>query len=842
MRVGNCDQCSLSGDPVHPHGWTEEPDIAFVGEAPGAEEERRGRPFVGRAGKLLREALTLIDFDLERIYYTNACLCRPPKNRDPRAKEMRACNGRLLEELSEVKPRIVVPLGNIGINSLLGGGRGITKRRGIYQEAHGHRIIPTLHPAGVLRSPESFVDLVADLEYIKSVLDGEEPVINPPRESYVIIETQEGFDALIKRLRDVGKAAIDLETASLDFMDGHILSVGFTWARGTACVLDWQALVEGNLANFKALRDTLANIDCYFHNGQFDVLWLRAKGICPRFVGDTMLMHYAIDERQGSHGLKRLSISRYRSPEYDDELKALIKAKRSARENGEKGAVKVLVDEKDRKAPLKLSLDDWADDEVRRAIMEYNGADSDYTLRLSEDLRQDMVEDDVSEVHEKLLVPAASHFIDLELSGMLVDIDYHDAIGAEWSAKIEELEGRIRSYEGAEEINLNSPKQIAEFIFDHLGLIPMVNEDTDRIDQDTILQQIQQVEDPEAQEYWRSSTSHIFTDMKPRSTSTYMLYWLAQQHEWPRLIVEHREYSKLHGAYYQGYKDIMWKDGRIRPRYRVHGTRTGRLSSTDPNIHGMPRQKVIKDIFTADPGYTLIHADYSQAEIRMMAHFAKDDKLIEALHETDIHRAISRELFNLSEDELDALPEEEVKFKRRAAKTIAFGLIYGRSAKSLAPQLSVSLTEAEAYMKKFFQMMPGVTRWIARQKDRVLRDQEVTSLYGRKRRFPIILDRGHANEVKRQAVNMPIQSSVSDMTLLANLRVMETLRSEGISVRPWPHIHDGFLIQVPSHLVKPSTEILIDVMHDVDFETDVPFSVEVDVGRKWGDMETIYEG
>ena len=266
------------------------------------------------------------------------------------------------------------------------------------------------------------------------------------------------------------------------------------------------------------------------------------------------------------------------------------------------------------------------------------------------------------------------------------------------------------------------------------------------------------------------------------------------------------------------------------------------MSSTGPNIHGMPRKKVIKDIFIADPGYTLIHADYSQAEIRMMAHFAKDKNLMKAMQEQDIHRAISKELFSLTDEQLDAMPDEEVKFKRRAAKTIAFGLIYGRSAKSLAPQLNVSLHEAEAYMKRFFRMMPDVTKWIAKQKDIVARKQEVSSLYGRKRRFPFIANGRHMSEVKRQAVNMPIQSSVSDMTLLANLRILAVLRGRGMKPLPWPHIHDGFLIQVPKDRLDECIEVVISEMHDVGFETDVPFKCEVDAGDRWGSMEKIFEG
>ena len=160
----------------------------------------------------------------------------------------------------------------------------------------------------------------------------------------------------------------------------------------------------------------------------------------------------------------------------------------------------------------------------------------------------------------------------------------------------------------------------------------------------------------------------------------------------------------------------------------------------------------------------------------------------------------------------------------------------------MAPQIGVSEQEAEVYIEKFFTMMPDVRRWIAKQKEAVLRDHEVVSIYGKKRRFPFIADRQHRSEVLRQAVNMPVQSSVSDMTLLANIKILKILSDKGIEVRPWPHIHDGFLFQVDERYVDEAVGVTRDVLHDVEFPTEVHFAAEIEVGDRWGEMEVVYSG
>lgn len=822
-QYGKCTECSLSTDRYVPgHGCEDHPDICFVGEAPGAEEVERGEPFVGRSGKLLRECLSGLGMDTSRIYYANACCCRPPGNRAPKADEIHACHDRLMHEIASVAPRVVVALGNSSLTSLLGGGTGITKRRGIYQEIDlpdGTRVgvIPTLHPAGILREPDGFRDLVDDIDFARQVArEGKCPIVEPPYHEFVMVRTPRMFQALLKKLEDGGRVAIDLETAGLDPRQGHILSIAFSWGDHSAWSVDWMTLLHNSPENRLALREVLDGCEGVYHNSQFDVQWLQHNGYDPGIVFDTMLASYCCDERQGSHGLKRLATQHFQAPEYDLMVKT--------------------VDEDGRKASLGFTVEEWLSDPKKtERIMKYNATDAYYTFLLMDLYTQKMEEDGVTSVHDDILIPAARHFIRLEREGMLVDEEYLHKLGAEWRAEIEEIGQRLLAFPGAEELNLRSTKQVSDFLFGTLGLKTMDHDADGVVDHKTVSREISGIEDEEAQEFWR--TSQFKGGTKARSTGTYMLYWLAQQHEFPRLLVRHRILTKQYGAYYDGYLKLMDDTGRIRPRYRLHGTRTGRLSSTDPNIHGMPRRKAIKRIFVADPGYTLVSADYSQAEIRMVAHLAGDSTLIKSLEEADIHRAISKTLFGLTDADLDAMSEEERTIKRRAAKTIAFGMIYGRSPASIAPQLNVSTGEAEAYVSKFFRMMPKVKEYINRQHALVMKDREVTTIFGRKRRFPLISDNSHAGEIRRQAVNFPVQSAVSDMTLLANMRIIERIDELGIQCRVWPHVHDGFYFQVESDRVDEAVQITREEMANVPFETRVPFICEIQTGPNWGELK-----
>lgn len=786
------------------------PGILVVGGVPTTRDLSTGRILSGADGTLLRNVLTSMHIDIgEIIAYTSVFEERVVK---PKIDLIRDAAPQLMNKINKYNPKVVLALGAITTTALQGHGGEMGKRRGKCTELDGRVILPTRHPGDIIKMPDGFNDLVTDVDKALRILSGEAHTIQPPYEKYHMIDSYDTFQEFLSAaMHDVHlPVSIDIETTGLNPWEGSMLSIGLSWHREEAHVIDCVWMNSTPEAR-EIFEDWISDVECIMHNGMFDALWLRSRGFEINLLFDTMLAHYTLDGRQDGHSLKRLAADRYDAPAYEEGL---------AREA--------------------FSVEEWKDESYRKQVMLYNGADADYTLRLYQDLKKEMEEDHVDQVHDKILIPAVTHFIRLQENGMLVDKEYLDELGKKWDTEIAELDVKLKQFDGAAELNLRSTKQVKEYLYDTLELTPMGGKKGAPVSAKLVSRSISGVQDEEAQEFWR--TSNVQKDLKSSSTGTYMLYWLAQQHEFPRLLVRHRILSKLKGAYCEGYKEIMDDQNRIRPQYKLHGTRTGRISSNKPNIHGMPRRKEIKRIFIADPGHVIISADYSQAEIRMVAHLAEDKTLIKALDAQDIHREISKTMFSLTDEQLDVLPHEEQTIKRRAAKTIAFGLIYGRSANSIAPQLNISNEEAKAYMEQFFKMMPRVAVWLKRQKAKAKVDHEVVSLYGRKRRFPLIASKSHLAEIQRQAGNMPVQSSVSDMTLLANMRIIADLEERGIECKIWPHVHDGFYFQVPEECEEIAVRVTQDQMHAVGFETNVNFKCEIETGKTWGDLKGVYSG
>lgn len=806
--------------------------IAFVGSSPRSAEVKANRAFTGEGPGVLRQVLSTLGVPLEACWFTHAVPRQTPRARAASAEEVDYFEPLLRRRVRASSAKVVVAMGADAIRAVSGASSAPQTVRGHVTNYANRPAMLTIDPHRVVRanprfargdaihesggSPEAFPDLVVDLERVVRYALHDEPLQVPlDTERYFLARTPDAVDRVLRRIERLPvdtPVAVDIESSGLDYRTDRILTIGMSWRAGTGAGIEWAVMDRRQLERLGA---ALSRLRLVFHNGAFDVPWLRAAGLPVSWDADTMLLHYLTDERPGTHGLERLAIDRYSWEPYETALKQKYKVGSAAASDAEASYENVPMD----------------------ALLLYNVADCDVTLRLYQDLLPEVENEGLLHLHDDLLIPAAEHFLRLERDGMLVDRDYLEELGSSWRREMEELERTMRSYPGAEEINLRSTAQIARYLYDVLELEQMPGQEGGYVDPDKVLELTDAVEDDDAQEYFRMAASSIFMSLKPRSTATYMLWWLADQHEWPKALVQYRLLGTRYRTYYEGTLNRL-HEGRIRPRFRLHGTRTGRLSSTDPNIHGIPRSKEIKNIFVADPGYTLIAADYSQAEVRMMAHFARDRRLIEALQEADIHRAISRTLFGVTEEEMSRMDGERIALMRRAAKTIIFGLIYGRSAKSLAPQLGVSLEETEEYIRELFRMMPDVPRFIQRQQNRVLREQEAVSLFGRKRRFPLILRSGAA-QVRRQGVNMPIQSTVSDMTLMANLRVIAELDRRGVAPKVWPHIHDGFLFQVPDEHVEEAVELTREVMGNPPFETDVFFASEIEVGKRWGSMEEV---
>ncbi len=803
-----CDECPLKGqDMVLPQG-DGEGYIAIVGGFPEVIEG------TGEGDRLLHRILTELDADLTKVYYTHAVMCQVPPNRSPREPtltEIGCCRRRLIRELRDVGEQILMPLGKWANQSVVGKAEDIRKARGkpeyLILGKTDHLVMSSIDPVTLIRDPADFPDLCFDIERALGICNGEAVTIAPPIKAYKVVKADDraGMIALLKILKHVDAMSIDLETDGLRFYGKDIVTCALSWDESTVA-FDWGIFKENDDLKGRFAK-RVKRIKCEFHNGPFDIPWLRDEGIFPNYDFDTMLGSYVLDERSGIHGLERLAISHYKAPTYK-------------------------FSKEDIKDPLKIPRDD---------LLIYNAIDADYTHRLTGDLRAEMTEDEFS-VMDNLALPAAEHFTDFFMTGMLVNQERLEKNGRKWERQLEELDEEIRQYPGASDVNPNSPKQVSKFLFETLGLRKMGGGKVDKLTQAILLEETRDVKDEEAQEYWKTQSSKMVAQMSLTSTNAYMLYWLAQQHDYPRLMVKHRLLAKKHGTYYGGLKESMWEDGRMRPSYRHHGTVTGRQSSSDPSIHGTPKDKFIKMTYIADPGFRILYGDFPQAEIRMVGHYANDKKLIAALNKSDIHRAIAIMLFRLTENQYDALPAEDREKMRRAAKTIAFGIIYGRTAKGLAPQLGVSVYEAQEYINRFFDAMPAVKLWIAYQRNQVLIDHEVSSIFHRRRRFPLILNKRQRAEIQRQAVNMPIQSSVSDMTLLASIATCSKFDDLGIRYMRWPQIHDSFMVVVEEGAIREAGAIMKAIMEDVPFETDVPFSpVEIKCGKSWGTLKSLEE-
>lgn len=833
-----CESCYLRGKIcVQGYGETDHPDIAFIGQAPGENEVEQGKPFVGKAGLFLRMVLRDLGIKENRCYFTNTCLCRPNNDKKPTVKAVKLCMPRLVNEIAAIQPKLIVTLGGVSTSGFLKLKRGITKCHGEYKLLKfksGFQVggIPTYHPSGVLRGPDFFIDFVEELDFAKRILDGETPVIEPPYHNYKFITTQKQLDVFLPYLAKHKLMACDIEDDGKDWASGKILCIGFSWKREHAYVVDWEGLIENNLTNLQALDEALKGVHLSFQYGLHDVPFLLHAGLKNvDYYFDTLLAHYLMDERQNTHGLERLSIRYYKAPAY----KSTFRAKMGL--------------------GSKVPPDVWMEAVTKAGktnLFRYNGADVDYTFRLTQDLAKMCKADGQIEVLKDTEMPAARMFMEFHMNGMLIDQPYWRKMARGWAKEIKALEIELRSYPGVD-FKLGSVPKLAHYLYDVLHLLPFGGKASfgkRKIDEEDISKAIREVDDPEAREYWTSKRTQMSEGLKgfggeakglsPRSTTTYMLYYLKQQHPFPGVMIKWRHFRKRYGMYYKGIKDVMWKDGRVHPQYNMTATRTGRKATEDPAIHNLPRGDDIYNVFIAPPGWVIIHADYITAEMRMMAYYAKDKHLLHIIDTMDIHSVYAMAIFNLTQKEWDKLDKTTQKNLRIAAKMITFGIPYGRSAAGLAPQLGCTKAEAQEYIDTFYrEFAPRLPGWLARVRKKGLQQQYLRGILGRKRRFPFIRDRYHRREVERQLGNFMIQTTINDMTLRAEIKSIPRLGATGIPARPWPHIHDSLNILVPKPLWKSAVQIINDTMNEVPFETDVSFPAEIEIGERWGDMKVV---
>ena len=594
---------------------------------------------------------------------------------------------------------------------------------------------------------------------------------------YDIILTMAQLDAWILRLEQSALIAIDTETTSLDYTQAQLVGLSFAVQTGEAAYLPLAHAypeVPTQLNReivLEKLRPLLENPNKHKvgQNLKYDYHVLANHGITLQGISDdTMLASYVLDST-GKHNLDFLA-QKYLN------LKTI-----SYEEVAGKGAKQLNFSE--------IAIETAA---------HYAAEDADVCVRLHHALQAKLqAQVELLNLYNTLEMPLLSVLARLERNGVLIDDNLLIHQSMELSQQMMSLEQKAHD-EAGHNFNLNSPKQIQTILYEQLQ-IPVIKR----------------------------------TPKGQPSTDESVLQELAEEYALPKLIIEHRSLSKLKSTYTDKLPEqINVKTGRVHTSYHQAVTATGRLSSSEPNLQNIPIRspegRKIRQAFIAPEGYKIVAADYSQIELRIMAHLASDERLISAFSQgEDIHRATAAEVFNV--------PLSDVTTDlRRKAKAVNFGLIYGMSAFGLAKQLDVSRSDAQTYINAYFARYPGVKKYM--DDTRILAKEQgyVETLFGRRLYLPEIDSRNAAlrQYAERTAINAPMQGTAADIIKRAMLTVDEWLLRGEIDAKMIMQVHDELVFEINAQDVDVAVEKIKSLMSGA-AELTVPLIVDVGVGNNW---------
>lgn len=597
-------------------------------------------------------------------------------------------------------------------------------------------------------------------------------------ENYETILDEEALNRWAQILREAGEFAFDTETDSLDNLSARLVGMSFAAKAGHAAYVpighDYldapdQLLTEQVLRVMKPILED-EKIRKIGQNLKFDRGIMENYGVELRGIAfDTMLESYVLNSVAGRHDMDSLADRHlnYKTTTFED---IAGKGKKQLTFN-------------------QIPLEEAAN---------YAAEDADITLLLHQALYPQLeAEKSLLHVYQDIEMPLVPVLSRMERTGVLIDANVLAAQSVQLTARLDELEKQAFAIAG-EEFNLSSPKQLQTILFEKLNL-PVVKK----------------------------------TPGGAPSTNEEVLEELADNHELPRVILEHRSLSKLKTTYTDKLPLMVDpKTRRVHTSYHQAVTATGRLSSRDPNLQNIPVRtdegRRIRQAFIARDGYCIMAADYSQIELRIMAHLSQDKGLLKAFAEgKDIHRATAAEVFGV--------PLEEVTGdQRRSAKAINFGLIYGMSAFGLARQLGIPRGEAQRYMDLYFERYPGVLEYMARTREHAAEKGYVETLEGRRLWLPEINSRNgmRRKAAEREAINAPMQGTAADIIKKAMIAVDDWLQKENIDALMIMQVHDELVFEVRKEQQAEMSEKIRGLMESA-MKLDVPLKVEAGVGANW---------
>lgn len=856
--------------------------VLFVGEAPGANEDAKGLPFIGRAGDLVRLAVTeALNLKPSEYAFTNVIRCRPPRNRDPRKTEITCCSNELICEIKARQPEVIVVLGNYSLE-LLTGQTGITIFAGhflksTHPEWKDKPVLACLHPGFILRFDHHAEKFGETFGTLHEYLTGEYTPPPGPGKYKTLMKLSE-VKKLLQRFKKAKKVTFDTECGSLTpFQDEFpaLLCFGFSDKTGVGYTIPYDhedsPWREGGPKEHEreALRAVLIdfftdwNIPKIAQNEKYDrkqiyhALGCRIKGL----LRDTMLTHLVLNEQRGTHGLKTLAYAYTGMGGYERPLEKYIKAHKPA--NPDKGGSYANI-------PGKL-------------LFPYCGMDADVTYRVDDGLiEEEEYQSDpaLRRLAEVFLPELSATLADIEYAGVQVDPSIVKKLDGEYTAKMSGFQKkiaklpRVRSFVAKQikagktgkkkcdpfKFNPGSVQQLRPVLFDYYDLKPVEMTDagfkllTSRYAR-IAGEQKKKVggKVPKFQEIIDTAVANKEWQWFTTDANTLHEYE-RQGNDLAPLILKYREAETIYDTFIKPLLDRLDTDGRVHSSYIPHGTVTGRLSSADPNNQNIPPSA--KPVYISRFGEegVVLQADFSQIELRIAACWFNSPKMMEAYKKgIDLHAQTAADIDHITLAAFMKIAEAERKEKRTRAKRVNFGIMYGIGPPGLVGTLKkegihVTVEEAAALIEQYFEVRPGLKAGMEATKDDAAEHGFLRSFTGRKRRLPEVFS--VHNEIKaralRQCINFPIQSGASDMTLMALVLIHRILRDEGFKSKIVLTVHDSIVFDCHVDEVLEVAKIAKDVMENLPELSDevlpgidwtwlkVPIVADIEMGHSWG--------
>jgi len=589
---------------------------------------------------------------------------------------------------------------------------------------------------------------------------------------YKLVDTQEKFNLFLKELRGVKEFAFDFETTGPNPMTAEPIGISFCWKEAEACYVAFSK--KGPLSKeyvLKELRDIFEDkkLKKIGQNIKYETLILMNNGISLEGIGfDTMIASYLLNPSKLNHNLEDISL------EY-------------------LGHKMVSITELIGKGKKQLNMKDV---DIER-VSNYSCEDSDVTFRLKRILDSAVSKKNLSELFYNVEVPLVKVLARMEFNGVCIDTGLLENLGKEISASLKKIEAEIYKLAGAE-FNINSPKQLSGVLYEKLKL-PVVK---------------------------KTKTGF--------STDEWTLRRLASHHELPSQLLKFRELSKLKSTYIDALpKLINPKTGRVHTSFNQTITATGRLSSSQPNLQNIPIRtelgREIRRIFIPiGKNRLLLSCDYSQIELRILAHLSGDKNLFEAFEQNlDIHTHTASLIFGVGEEAVD-------EKMRNAAKTVNFGIVYGISAYGLSRDLEIDAEEAKEFIESYFKRYPRIKEYIEECIEEAREKGYVTTIMNRRRYIPEINNENIRIRqfAERTAVNTPIQGSAADIIKVAMLKIDKVLEEEGLNAKMILQVHDELVFDVPESELDKTRKVVKKYMEEIP-ELKVPIEAKASVGKNW---------